>query len=474
VTKSVTLLLVLVFLTASCLIVPLPVKAGSRMIVVPDDYSTITAAIGNSTNGDTILVRSGTYEGPINITIVIDKSISIIGQNPQNTIIKLCPAYNVTWILYDPFYSTTDGITITAGSCVLQDLTIQMANPAGGSITAQGNNILIANNRIITGQMAEVTVKGSNCRVTNNDLDGMIQVYGNYNQIDKNSPLSIWLGSVTDNGASFNIIEDNTCKIIGLRHSTNNVVLSNSVSGGGINLMWSDNNFFYKNRISGDICGVRFWLSSDNIFESNTVTFGVASRALFEFGGAYNNLFSLNNFVNDPTYNRSYVYDDFSDPNMHTYVASYSTNVWSDENLGNYWNDYLMKYPNATEVGSTGVGNIPYVINDNNSDPYPLMTNYDISTASIQLPDWTNLNLPTLRPTPSFPPLPSPSPSHNLSPSSSPSPSSIASPSLSPSPTLLPTQEPFPTTLVAVASVAVVVMVGVGLLVYFKKRKHKA
>ena len=29
---------------------------------------------------------------------------------------------------------------------------------------------------------------------------------------------------------------------------------------------------------------------------------------------------------------------------------------------GNFWSDYLTKYPNATEIGSSGIGNIPYYI----------------------------------------------------------------------------------------------------------------
>jgi len=59
--KSVALLLVLVFLTASCIIVPLPVNAGSKTLVVPDDYPNIADAIGNATDGDTILIKKGTY-----------------------------------------------------------------------------------------------------------------------------------------------------------------------------------------------------------------------------------------------------------------------------------------------------------------------------------------------------------------------------------------------------------------------------
>jgi len=40
--------------------------------------------------------------------------------------------------------------------------------------------------------------------------------------------------------------------------------------------------------------------------------------------------------------------------------------------VGNYWSDYLMKYPNATQVESSGVWNTPYVIDANNTDYYPL------------------------------------------------------------------------------------------------------
>jgi hypothetical protein len=38
---------------------------------------------------------------------------------------------------------------------------------------------------------------------------------------------------------------------------------------------------------------------------------------------------------------------------------------------------------------------------------------------------------------------------------------------------IVPKEAPFPTTLVAAASAASVAVVGVGLLVYFRKRKHK-
>lgn len=60
------------------------VKRVSKTIVVPDDYSTIVSAISNANKFDTILIKNGVYEGPINQTIVINKSLFIIGENIED------------------------------------------------------------------------------------------------------------------------------------------------------------------------------------------------------------------------------------------------------------------------------------------------------------------------------------------------------------------------------------------------------
>jgi hypothetical protein len=41
--------------------------------------------------------------------------------------------------------------------------------------------------------------------------------------------------------------------------------------------------------------------------------------------------------------------------------------------VGNYWSDYLTKYPSATQVDSSGIWNTSYEIDANNTDYYPLM-----------------------------------------------------------------------------------------------------
>jgi len=58
-----------------------PVNA--RTITVPNDYPTIQSAIDAANNGDTVFVKSGYYPE----TLVINKSISLIGEDRNSTII---------------------------------------------------------------------------------------------------------------------------------------------------------------------------------------------------------------------------------------------------------------------------------------------------------------------------------------------------------------------------------------------------
>jgi len=69
--------------------------------------------------------------------------------------------------------------------------------------------------------------------------------------------------------------------------------------------------------------------------------------------------------------NNSIFYNSFVNNTNQAYTNGLP-NVWDNGSVGNYWSDYLTKYPNATQLDSSGVGNTPYVIDANNTDYYPL------------------------------------------------------------------------------------------------------
>ena len=56
----------------------------SNTLVVPDSFAKISWAFGNASDGDTVLVRKGTYAEP---NLFVNKSLTIVGENAKNTII---------------------------------------------------------------------------------------------------------------------------------------------------------------------------------------------------------------------------------------------------------------------------------------------------------------------------------------------------------------------------------------------------
>ena len=137
--KIFALLLVLVFLTVYFLLIPIPVNASSSTITVPDDYPTIQEAISAANEGDTVFVKKGNYDGPISQTIVIDKTISLIGEEAEDTKINLHPLWVEAWFFTLPSYYETP-MQIIANDIIISGLTIMSD---GSSISITGNRTRI-------------------------------------------------------------------------------------------------------------------------------------------------------------------------------------------------------------------------------------------------------------------------------------------------------------------------------------------
>jgi hypothetical protein len=115
-----------------------------------------------------------------------------------------------------------------------------------------------------------------------------------------------------------------------------------------------------------------------------------------------NNTILRNNFINNQQNNGLDV--SIPDiPSLRVYPAESVPgvgNLWDDGKEGNYWSDYVTRYPNASEVGNnTGIGDTPYFINENNIDHHPLMS-------PIKIPIEPPSNSPSLEPSEYFPTVP--------------------------------------------------------------------
>jgi len=204
--------------------------------------------------------------------------------------------------------------------------------------------------------------------------------------------LQIQKSNITINGAGFAIIGNNAGRGIDLSVNSDtssvslpveNVTITNLIINDfitGICAVNSGSNTFYGNMVAN--CEVGFWISgrSNNGILYNTIQDNIDGIAINFATG--NNIVSRNNLINN------------------------GVNVWQSAQpiiYKNYWNDYITKYPNAVEIGNSGVGDTPYIYDvlNNFTDSQPLMQPISID---IEMPIITpSTTTPIVSPTSTVP-----------------------------------------------------------------------
>jgi parallel beta-helix repeat protein len=233
---------------------------------------------------------------------------------------------------------TLDNVTyVFTTNIVNQTIVVQRNNTIidGQGHTLQGNG---SANGFYLPRVSNVTIK--NTTITNTYGIYLVDSSGNTvsgNNVTANSNYGIYLDSSSDN---------NTL-------SGNNIT-ANSY---GIEIDSSSGNTVSGNNVTANSYGISLDSSSGNTVSGNNVT--ANSMHGISLGSSSNNTIYHNSFIG----NTNQV---FSDNSSNTWYEGYPSG-------GNYWSDYLTIHPNATEIDSSGIWNIPYVIDSNNIDHYPIM-----------------------------------------------------------------------------------------------------
>lgn len=146
----------------------------SRTITVPEDYPTIQAAVDAANPGDTIFVYNGTYKEHL----IIDKTITLIGQNKSITVIDgngvgtplTIKAPNVTVAEFTIKSGPTTppspplcGIHINSTGNAIQNNIITKNDFYGIGLTHHGNNTIKQN--IITNNTVGIFLFHSNSNI---------------------------------------------------------------------------------------------------------------------------------------------------------------------------------------------------------------------------------------------------------------------------------------------------------------------
>jgi len=372
----------------------------------PNNYTKIQDAIDDASDGDTIFVFNGTYYE----TIIVNKSINLIGENRNSTFIRNWNWDGIVNIVTDwvnisgfTFREGYCGIRINANYNTISNINISLFYGYYGIYLtnfSKCNNILrnnILNNNIYNDYLYGIWLDSSN---NNTIMDNIISLNGTYgikledsanntisnnnitwtqqgiavsssdyniiiNNNFKNNDHDIGLYSSNNNNLSCNTFADtHCCQSIGIRNSNNNYVNNNmliNAGGDGINIV--DNS--YNNTISGNIIirskwfhrsGIQVWVSSSyNTIINNTISNNEYGIYIKEFSN--NNSIYHNNFIN----NTENAYDECN-------------NTWDDgyPSGGNYWDDYT-----GEDTDGDGIGDSPYQIpGGDNEDEYPFMKSF--------------------------------------------------------------------------------------------------
>ena len=137
-----------------------------------------------------------------------------------------------------------------------------------------------------------------------------------------------------------------------------------------------------ENLIKNNSVGVRIGDSTYNTVTSNNITSNIGWGIEFK-GSQTNNTIYNNNFVDNGDGSTLQV-------SIDKLYGLGKGNFWNNGTVGNYWSDYLQRYPEASRINSTLVGDKPYYINENNQDNHPLMAPIELETIP-EFPSWIAL-----------------------------------------------------------------------------------
>jgi parallel beta-helix repeat protein len=312
----------------------------------PGNYSKIQDAIDNASDGDTVFVYNGTYYE----NIVIDKSINLIGENKNTTIIDGGRKDDVVDIVTDSVY--VSGFTIQNGSLfwyatagvrikdsafnIIENNIVQ--DNYEGVWTKGGNNTTVSNNIIKKNLKSALWIDGKNNVIDNNSImdngrAGIVFLDCNDSLISNNSISSsasngIYLGRSHHNRICDNVITK--CKagifIVGTSYNVvSRNIITDTTTYDGITLGGSYNVVSENTLINNTMSGIRVSNSSFNTIKKNIVkdskSFGIWIKIK-----SSDNVISQNTFINNP---------------VHAFFTLCGKSTWD----GNYWGRRVLPKP---------------------------------------------------------------------------------------------------------------------------------
>ena len=303
------------------------------------------------------------------------------------------------------------GYVALVNSTNIKAQNLNLKNNFQGLLLAYTKDSLIKSNNITNNVYGIYVVGSFNNTIAQNDITS--NSYGIY--LDGSSNNTIAENNITNNKYGISLLKyssnnsiigndiNNNDRGIYLQESSNNTVSGNNVINNvlsGICLHWSYNSNVSGNNITDNPRqGIALDRSHNNSVSENTITNNsyVGNYSGIYLYGSFNNTISgniimANHYGIDLTRSSNNIiyHNDFIDNTQHAHIgASGYANFWDDgyPSGGNYWTDFtgedLYNGPYQNETGSDGIGDTPYIINEENVDRYPLMGLFSSFNTSV-------------------------------------------------------------------------------------------
>ena len=373
---AIIVLLLVLSLVSVCFGEGSVVGAEGRMFVVPDDYFSVFDAVGNASDGDVIFVKKGTYDGSANKTLLVDKTISLIGEEAKSTILNLHPKYvepDSPFPWYNiPYYEK--GVMMEAQNVLFSGFTIRST----GLIFVAGQNNQIIDNMF----EANLWLANSQINVSHNTIKNGITCQASSNIIARNKGDAVHIGvGVTNYTIHDNLfVNGNGIGIAGdLNRIFNNTVKNCSV-GVGMGASASGN-LVYSNWLTNNTVGLRVRSEGDNnlFYDNHVENNSYGAQVAWRRPMGENNTLYHNNFIDNTIQVNTEPFIQLVDGSNWT---AYHGGYFDNGKEGNYWSNYK-----GTDANGDGIGDTPYIIDENRQDKYPLMNPADI-TIIPEFPSW--------------------------------------------------------------------------------------
>ncbi len=303
-------------------------------------------------------------------------------------------------------------ITVTCNNVVLDGSGFTLQGPTGwvdglGAINLTCSNVTVQNFNIIGFFEAGIIGAYNGNNVVNNNItrtDRAIAVYADDYRIEGNY--------LSDNDIGIRIVGKNN-------NITQNHIVDNAK---GFFITNSSGNNIIANIIEKNMEAISTGTGGFQVYHNNFINQTIGSGGSWEAMILGIDFYSLGvNVTLKPDWDNGY------------------------PSGGNYWSDYAIVYPNATEIADSGIGDTAYFIGFSCA-----INSTHVNTYIVEAVDRYPLTTPFNISEPVIP---------------------ISSPTPTPSPEPTPKPEPFPATLLFIGSVGIATAV-IGLLVYFKKSKR--